>query len=62
VRLFSQEDHVRVFGRGVIDGLRAAGFDVEVIEARDLGEPDRCVIDVARVPLRNHLFVCRRSE
>jgi hypothetical protein len=62
VRLFSQEDHVRVFGRDVVDRLSAAGFDVEVIEARDLGEPDRYVIDVARGPLRNDLFVCRRSE
>jgi SAM-dependent methyltransferase len=60
--LFSQEDHVRVFGRDLIERLGAAGLDVEVIEARDLGEPDRYVIGVARGPLRNDLFVCRRSE
>jgi len=53
---------VRVFGRDVVDRLSAAGFDVEVIEARDLGEPDRYVIDVARGPLRNDLFACRRGE
>jgi SAM-dependent methyltransferase len=62
LRLFSQEDHVRVFGRDLVDRLEAAGFDVELIEARDLGEPDRYVIDVARGPLRNDLFVCRRGE
>jgi len=62
VRLFSQKDHVRVFGRDVVDRLSAAGFDVEVIEARDLGEPDRYVIDVAGGLLRNDLFACRRSE
>lgn len=60
--LFSQEDHVRVFGRDLIDRLGAAGFDVEVIEARDFREPDRYVIDVARGPLRNDLFVCRGNE
>jgi SAM-dependent methyltransferase len=60
--LFSQEDHVRVFGRDLVDRLGAAGFDVQVIEASDLGEPDRHVIDVARGPLRNDLFVCQPKE
>ena len=62
LRLFSQEDHVRVFGRDLPGRLAVAGFSVEVIEARDLGEPDRYVIDVARGPLRNDLFVCQRDE
>jgi hypothetical protein len=60
--LFSQEDHVRVFGRDLFERLGAAGFDVQVIEPSDLGEPDRYVIDVARGPLRNDLFVCRPKE
>lgn len=62
LRLFSQEDHVRVFGRDLPDRLRAAGLTVETTDAGEFGDAERYVIDVARGPLRNDLFVCQRDE
>ena len=44
LRVFGQEDHVRIYGPDYIDRLNEAGFDVEVIKVNDLvssGEADR---------------------
>jgi SAM-dependent methyltransferase len=62
LRMFSQEDHVRVFGRDLPERLRAAGFTVETVDAGEFDDAARYVIDVARGPLRNDVFVCKRDE
>jgi SAM-dependent methyltransferase len=62
LRLFSQEDHVRVFGRDLPQRLRGAGLTVQTTDAGEFDDAERYVIDVARGPLRNDVFVCQRDE
>jgi hypothetical protein len=66
LRLFSQADHVRVYGPPDLEHrLTAAGFDVTVSEYADALSPD----DVERYgliprwgPLRNDLYVCQLAS
>jgi SAM-dependent methyltransferase len=41
LRLFGQEDHVRLYGRDFADRLRAAGLDVELVRQPAGGDPLR---------------------
>lgn len=41
-RVFWQSDHVRLYGLDIADRLRAAGFEVDVVFARQLLAPDAC--------------------
>ncbi|MFL5906651.1 MAG: class I SAM-dependent methyltransferase [Solirubrobacterales bacterium] len=62
-RLFSQPDHVRVYGRDLRDRLEAAGFVVSVdFYAGELSEAEatRQGLMPTFGPLRNDLYVCRR--
>lgn len=54
-RRFGQWDHVRQYGRDFADRIRAAGLDVEVIDAADLPHDD-----VQRMALGDTLFRARR--
>ena len=62
LRLFSQDDHVRVYGSDLARRLEAAGFDVTVSEyAYELPEGSiyRYGLMPRPEPLRNDLYVCR---
>lgn len=58
LRVFGQEDHVRIFGRDYAAWLRAAGFDVEVVPYGRESGPER----VARHGLdpEEDVYLCRR--
>jgi SAM-dependent methyltransferase len=58
LRLFGQEDHVRIFGRDYADWLRAAGFVVEVVPFGREAGPGRA----ARHGLdpEEDVYLCRR--
>jgi SAM-dependent methyltransferase len=56
LRLFSQRDHVRVYGPDLLDRLRDTGFDVTVVDAEAF--PARKYgLRVDAGPLRNDLYV-----
>lgn len=44
LRRYGHPDHVRSYGSDVVDRVRACGFDVEVIHARQLEEGDRFLL------------------
>jgi len=58
LRLFGEEDHVRLYGLDLRDRLEAAGFSVELDRADDLPRDD-----CRRFGLRRdeHLFLCRKG-
>jgi SAM-dependent methyltransferase len=58
LRVFGQEDHVRVFGRDYAAWLRAAGFEVEVVPYGRESGPERA----ARHGLdpEEDVYLCRR--
>jgi SAM-dependent methyltransferase len=58
LRLFSQEDHVRVYGPDIGDRLREAGFAVETIVPEELGSAD----DLDRYGLREPLSPAVRAS
>lgn len=62
LRLFSQEDRVRVYGRDLPERLASAGLAVETVDASEFEHAGRYVVDVARGPLRNDVFVCQLQE
>jgi SAM-dependent methyltransferase len=58
LRVFGQEDHVRIFGRDYPVWLSAAGFDVEVVPyARELGEER--IVRLGLDP-EEDVYFCRR--
>lgn len=57
-RLYGQHDHVRRYGVDFTDRLRAAGFAIETIRARDVASPDD--IDRMRLDTSQPVFLCRR--
>jgi SAM-dependent methyltransferase len=56
LRLYGQEDHVRLYGRDVVDRLALAGLEVEVIEP---GDVSRASADVHAVAASEPLYRCR---
>jgi SAM-dependent methyltransferase len=62
MRRFSQADHLRVFGRDLLDRLVAAGFEVNVEAAGDLGvgANTRHRLSAGSAPLRNDIYRCLR--
>jgi SAM-dependent methyltransferase len=55
---FGQQDHVRIYGNGLADRLRGAGFEVDDRtpgELFDASTVEQCELDVDE-----HLFLCRR--
>ena len=57
-RRFGQPDHCRLYGLDLVDRIRAAGFDVELLEARDLFAAE----ELSRQAIRadEPLFVARK--
>ena len=58
LRLFGQEDHVRVYGPDFVDRLKDAGFDVSVISAADFLSAQ----DIVMMNLTIHsgdIFLCK---
>ena len=60
LRVFGQEDHVRRYGRDYPDRLREAGFDVEVIEARDFLDADQ-IERMAITAAAGEIYLCRKA-
>lgn len=64
LRAFVQEDHVRIYGRDLIDRLRTAGFEVEIRRYREELEPrqrDRLRLDEGSEEDRSDdIYLCRR--
>jgi SAM-dependent methyltransferase len=63
-RLFSQDDHVRVYGRNFVSRLRDAGFDVEVDYPLERYSPEkraRYGLPEAQWPLGDGLHFCRKA-
>jgi SAM-dependent methyltransferase len=56
-RRFGQWDHVRQYGPDFADRIRAAGFDLDVIDARDCAEAE-----VHRLALGEVLYRARRPK
>jgi hypothetical protein len=63
LRRFSQEDHVRVFGRDIRERLERAGFTVEIVAADDVDEAEatRCGLARGAWPMRNEIYRCERG-
>jgi SAM-dependent methyltransferase len=62
MRLFSQRDHVRVYGPDLKDRFEDAGFLVAVTPYTDELDPAtvrRCGLVAEAEPLRNDLYFCR---
>jgi SAM-dependent methyltransferase len=59
LRLYGQEDHVRFYGRDLVDRLSAAGFHVEV-DRFGASLPDETVRRFALT--RDPIFRCRKPE
>jgi SAM-dependent methyltransferase len=59
LRLFGQDDHVRIYGLDAVERLRAGGFEVTGVRPGDILSPD----EVVRLGLdaRELAFLCRRS-
>lgn len=60
LRLFSQTDHVRVYGRDITARLGSAGFRVSLEDSEALGRAavNRYCLMPRQGPLRNDLFSC----
>lgn len=58
-RLFSQDDHVRVYGRDLGERLEEVGFEVVVHTSPSDPGAGRCGLVPAHGPLRNEIYICR---
>ncbi len=59
LKLFGQEDHVRVYGRDYVDRLRQAGFMVDVTKVSDLfGEEDIELMGLTRSS--GEIYFCKK--
>lgn len=43
LKIFGQEDHVRIYGKDFVDRLKEAGFKVEIINVNNLSQNDEAV-------------------
>ena len=60
IRLFGQNDHVRVFGKDSKDIISSFGFDVDIIDISDTPDPYLPVTGPADYD-SNNIFICRRT-
>jgi predicted SAM-dependent methyltransferase len=61
LRVFGQEDHVRIYGNDVVDRLSDAGFKVRVVRRQDFLSS----LEIARFNLTVHsgdVFLCTKSQ
>ena len=61
IRLFGQNDHVRVFGKDSEDIISSSGFSVSIIDVSDTPDPYLPVTGPADYD-SNNIFICRRTE
>jgi SAM-dependent methyltransferase len=59
LRLYGQEDHVRLYGLDYGDRLREAGFDVQVIGVADLVDPQSAV-EMGLTPASGDIYFCTK--
>ena len=59
IRLFGQEDHVRVYGRDFVDRLRESGFEVQTKEVKDLVSAQDA-IRMGLTAATGEIFVCTK--
>lgn len=58
---YLQEDHVRLYGLDIVDRIKAAGFDCEVLSTSQLPEADQVLYGVRTRHFRE-VFVCRKPQ
>jgi SAM-dependent methyltransferase len=58
---FLQEDHVRLYGRDIVERIAAAGFNCEMLSAKVLPAADRALYAIDH-PVFREVFLCRRPE
>lgn len=61
LRLFGQEDHVRIYGNDVVDRLSNAGFEVSVVRKQDFLSSQ----EIAQFNLTVHsgdIFLCTKTQ
>jgi SAM-dependent methyltransferase len=56
---FLQEDHVRLYGRDLVQRVETAGFECEMLTTASLGAAEQALYGVAH-PVFREVFVCRR--
>jgi SAM-dependent methyltransferase len=56
---FFQEDHLRLYGRDIVQRIEAAGFECETLSSADLPVADQMLYAV-RHPVFRDVFLCRR--
>jgi SAM-dependent methyltransferase len=59
-QLFSQEDHVRVYGRNIHERLMAAGFEAKLLAADSFGPEEVRRYGLGGGLLPNDLYLCSR--
>lgn len=60
LRLFGQEDHVRIYGADYVDRLKEVGFDVTVTRARELVSSEEA-LQMGLTPADREIFYCRKT-
>jgi SAM-dependent methyltransferase len=56
---YLQEDHVRLYGRDIVERIEAAGFECETLSGADLS-PDEQTLYAVTHPVFREVFLCRR--
>lgn len=59
-RYFGQFDHVRVYGRDVVQRLQQAGFSVTLVTAQDIVQHQADIVWMG-LPTQETIFVCRKG-
>jgi SAM-dependent methyltransferase len=61
LRVFGQEDHVRLYGPDYVDRLREAGFRVEITEVKDLVQKEEA-IRMGLTPFSGQIYHCTKGS
>jgi SAM-dependent methyltransferase len=60
-RLFGQSDHVRRYGRDYVDRLRETGFNVSIVQVKELC-PDSEAIRMGLTAASGEIYSCTRKD
>lgn len=60
LRVFGQEDHVRIYGRDYVDRLEEAGFAVEVARPADLVD-EKAIARMGLTPSSGKVYFCTKA-
>lgn len=61
LKLFGQEDHVRLYGNDFVDRLRESRFEVRVLHASDFMTPDE-IIRLSITAFSGDVFLCTKHS